>query len=148
MKDSNQFVHKYQIKDLELISGIKAHTIRIWEKRYNLFEPERTPTNIRYYSDSDLKKLLNIVYLLKRGYKISEFKELTDEVIAHKVQQISSDEPDFEAFFISILDYNNSYFSKLIEKAVALHGKETAVTEIIYPLIEKIGILCGYSGLN
>lgn len=148
MKDGGEFVHKYQIKDFELISGIKAHTIRIWEKRYNLFLPERTTTNIRYYSDNDLKKLLNIVYLLKRGYKISEFKELNDEVIASKVKQMSSDEPDSEAFIIAILDYNYSYFNKLIEKTVALKGKEAAITEVIYPIIEKIGLLWMTGSIN
>lgn len=62
----SQFTQKYQIKDLETISGIKAHTIRIWEQRYDIFNPERSATNIRYYSDADLKKLLNIVSLLKK----------------------------------------------------------------------------------
>jgi MerR family transcriptional regulator, light-induced transcriptional regulator len=60
---------RYSIKDLEQLSGIKAHTIRIWEKRYNLFDPERTPTNIRYYSDDDLKKLLNVTILNRNGLR-------------------------------------------------------------------------------
>ncbi|MCG8579265.1 MAG: MerR family transcriptional regulator, partial [Bacteroidales bacterium] len=62
----------YSIKDLEKISGIKAHTIRIWERRYNLIEPQRTTTNIRFYNDDDLKRILNVSILNQNGYKISK----------------------------------------------------------------------------
>ena len=71
-------MRKYQIKDLERVTGIKAHTIRIWEKRYKILTPERSETNIRYYKDDDLKKLLNISLLLLQGSKISKLSELKD----------------------------------------------------------------------
>ncbi len=71
----------YSISDLERLTGIKTHTIRIWEKRYNLIEPERTPTNIRYYSDEDLRLIMNVVLLNKNGYKISRIAEMTEDEI-------------------------------------------------------------------
>ncbi|MDD3685954.1 MAG: MerR family transcriptional regulator [Bacteroidales bacterium] len=148
MKDTGEFMHKYQIKDLENISGIKAHTIRIWEQRYEIFEPERTPTNIRYYSDSDLKKLLNIVYLLDRGYKISSFKNMSEDEISSLVHRMSIDDPDTEAFLLAILDYNAMYFDNLIKKSVYNYGVEDSLSKLIYPLIEKIGLLWMTGSIN
>ena len=75
----------YSIKDLEKLSGIKAHTIRIWEQRYHLIEPKRTPTNIRYYSDDDLVKLMNTSLLNQNGYKISKIAQLNDSRIKELV---------------------------------------------------------------
>ena len=80
-------MRKYQIKDLERVTGIKAHTIRIWEKRYKILTPERSETNIRYYKDDDLKKLLNISLLLLQGSKISKLSELKDEEINAQVNE-------------------------------------------------------------
>lgn len=148
MKDTGEFSHKYQIKDLENISGIKAHTIRIWEQRYEIFDPERTTTNIRYYSDSDLKKLLNIVYLLARGYKISTFKNMSENEISSLVRRMSIDDPDTEAFLLAILDYNSNYFDNLITKSVYNYGVEDSLSKLIYPLIEKIGILWITGSIN
>ena len=78
----------YSIKDLENISGIKAHTIRIWEKRYNILEPMRTETNIRLYDSSNLQKLLNITLLLNHGYKISKISQYPSENIPSIVNKI------------------------------------------------------------
>ena len=71
----------YSIKELEKLSGIKAHTIRIWEKRYQLLSPERTDTNIRFYSDDDLKKILNVSLLNGHGFKISKIAQFDDDQI-------------------------------------------------------------------
>ena len=75
----------YSIKDLEKLSGIKAHTLRIWEQRYGILKPERTNTNIRLYSNQELKHILNIAILNNKGYKISKIAELSNEQIAHEV---------------------------------------------------------------
>ena len=77
----------YSINDLEKLCGIKAHTIRIWEKRYNIIKPKRTETNIRYYLDDDLQKVLNIAFLNRNGYKISKIAKLSDEEILSAVAQ-------------------------------------------------------------
>ena len=75
----------FSIKNLEHLSGIKAHTIRIWEKRYNLFEPERTETNIRLYNLDSLQKLLNVSMLYKNGFKISKIARMEVNEIKDKV---------------------------------------------------------------
>ncbi|MDX5437070.1 MAG: MerR family transcriptional regulator, partial [Pontibacter sp.] len=77
---------QYTIKELEHLSGIKAHTIRVWEQRYCILKPKRTETNIRYYDDADLKSLLNISLLNERGYKISKIAKMEPEQILQKVQ--------------------------------------------------------------
>ena len=79
---------KYSIKELEQLSGIKAHTIRIWEKRYQLIEPERTKTNIRFYSDNDLKKIINVSVLNANGLKISKITKLSLEEINQRVFEL------------------------------------------------------------
>ena len=79
----------FSIKDLENLSGIKAHTIRIWEKRYNLLIPERTDTNIRTYNLKSLQKLMNISFLNSNGYKVSKIAALDESQIASKVKEIS-----------------------------------------------------------
>lgn len=88
---SNAVKTKFSIKDLEGLSGIKAHTIRIWEKRYAILEPQRTTTNIRYYTLADLQKLLNVVFLIESGSKISKVGKHTTQEIAQKVAQIVAD---------------------------------------------------------
>mgnify|MGYP000701752270 CR=1 FL=1 len=84
----NNIKSTFTIKDLENLSGIKAHTIRIWEKRYNLLEPKRTETNIRYYDLASFQKLLNISYLNNNGYKISKIAEISEDELTAKVNQI------------------------------------------------------------
>ena len=86
---NSNFVTVYSIKDLEKLCGIKAHTLRIWEQRYSIVVPQRTKTNIRYYQDSDLKKLLNISLLNKNGIKISKIAKMKEEEIMAKVAEIS-----------------------------------------------------------
>ena len=78
----------YSIKDLEKLSGIKAHTLRIWEKRYSVIMPKRTNTNIRYYEDKDLQKVLNIALLRKKGYKISKIAELSEPDIVRLTAEL------------------------------------------------------------
>src|SRR5512136_1359400 len=80
----------YSIKDLENFSGIKAHTIRIWEKRYSILEPDRTDSNIRMYSESELKKILNVAYLNRNGLKISKIAVLNEDQLTGKVMDVSS----------------------------------------------------------
>lgn len=79
----------YSIRDLEKLSGIKAHTIRIWEQRYGVIAPKRTKTNIRYYQDDDLKFLLNVSLLNKNGIKISKIAKMSRQAVAEKVAAIA-----------------------------------------------------------
>jgi DNA-binding transcriptional MerR regulator len=79
---------QYAIKDLELLSGVKAHTLRIWEQRYGILKPHRTDTNVRYYSSEDLKKILNVSLLNSNGYKISKIAQLENNEIINQAQLI------------------------------------------------------------
>lgn len=134
----------YSIKDLENLSGVKAHTIRIWEKRYDLIQPKRTKTNIRYYTDEDLRKLLNICFLYKKGYKISKIGQMSDEVIKEKVSQYSkanlSFEDQLDALMIFILELDSYNFNKVLDHHISQKGMEKTMMDLIYPLLDKLNI--------
>lgn len=135
----------YSIKELEKLSGIKAHTIRIWEKRYHLIEPQRTPSNIRFYSDDDLKKIINVSMLNANGFKISVIAGMTSDELTKKVFELSLSENlatvHVDKLVTTMIDLDEEKFNfelDLLEKRL---GFEKTVTEIIYPFLEKIGIL-------
>lgn len=136
---------KYNIKDLEKLSGIKAHTIRIWEKRYALLEPQRTETNIRYYTGDDLKKLLNISLLNKNGLKISRISELTNTELNEKVIELISRNSDVEdqiqTLTMSMFYLNTAKFEKLLTISYINRGFENTFSEIITPFLIKVGFL-------
>jgi DNA-binding transcriptional MerR regulator len=142
----------YSIKDLENFTGIKAHTIRIWEKRYNIIEPKRTYTNIRYYSDEDLRKLLNISILNRNGVKISKIMNFSDQSINEKVLNLSQTNGDIEsqieALVIAMIDMDESKFEKIFNTAVINYGFEEAILKLMYPFFEKIGILWQTGSIN
>ena len=135
----------YSIKDLENFTGIKAHTIRIWEKRYNVVEPKRTDTNIRYYDDEDLKKLLNVSILNRHGFKISNIANFTDKALCEKVMSLSQTNNDVESqiegLVLAMIDLDEYKFDKIFNNAVINFGFEETIVKIIYPFFQKIGIL-------
>lgn len=135
----------YSITDLEKITGIKAHTIRIWEKRYNVVCPERTTTNIRCYSDEDLKRLLNISMLNRYGFRISSIVKMTPDELCQKVLDISEVAADnniqIEHLIVAMMELNEEKFEKILTSSLIKHGFEETVTKIIYPFLERIGIL-------
>ncbi len=142
----------YSIKDLEKLSGIKAHTIRIWEQRYNIINPKRTKTNIRYYQDEDLKYLLNIALLNKNGIKISKIAKMSKQDIAEKVSAIS--EINFEyatqldALTISMIEMDKSKFDRIIDTNIQQLGFERTMVEIIYPFLDKLSVLWLTGSIN
>jgi MerR family transcriptional regulator, light-induced transcriptional regulator len=135
----------YSIKDLEQLSGIKAHTLRIWEHRYNIISPKRTDTNIRTYNDQDLKLVLNISLLKDHGYKISEISKLTVEEMYQEVIKISDRQlnyPDqIHALTISMIDLDEDRFEKIISTNILQFGFENSMIHIIYPFLSRIGTL-------
>jgi len=135
----------YSIKDLQNFTGIKAHTIRMWEKRYTIVEPKRTNTNIRYYDDDDLKKLINISILNRNGYKISAIASLSDSAISEEILSLAHTLNDFESqiegLVVSMIDLDENMFEKIFNTAVIKMGFEDAVINILYPFFEKIGVL-------
>lgn len=143
---------RYSINDLEKITGIKAHTIRIWEKRYKVVCPNRTPTNIRYYTDQDLLRLLNISTLNKYGFKISEIVKMPREEICEKITDISRSATDFESqinyLTVAMMELNEDTFEKVLSSTILKIGFEKTVTHVLYPLLEKIGILWQIGTIN
>ena len=136
---------QYSIKELEQLSGIKAHTIRIWEKRHKIIEPSRTATNIRYYSDLDLKKLINVSLLNTYGIKISKIADMSLDDVNKKVLEISELQNDkgvhIDQMVIAMIDMEEELFEKILSNLILRFGFEKTITEIIYPFLEKIGIL-------
>lgn len=134
----------YTIKDLEVLSGIKAHTIRIWEKRYGLLVPERTDTNIRFYTDKELRHLLNVSALVKRGHKISKVanygeKRIQEEIL--KLNKQSGSLGDYiDQLVIHIVNYDTDNLNRLLDELTEKLGFEKLITELIFPLFQKIGI--------
>ena len=136
---------QYSIKELEQLSGIKAHTIRIWEKRHKIIEPSRTATNIRYYSDLHLKKIINVSLLNTYGIKISKIADMSLDDVNKKVLEISELQNDkgvhIDQMVIAMIDMEEELFEKILNNLILRFGFEKTITEIIYPFLEKIGIL-------
>lgn len=138
---------KYSIKDLEILSNIKSHTIRIWEKRYNVLNPERTDTNIRYYTNDDLKRLLNISFLNKHGIKISKIMEMSEEEVLTTVQSLNLSQSDndndtlIENLMVAMIDLNEPYFRKTLDASTENLGLEKTITEIVFSFFHRIGVM-------
>lgn len=133
----------YSIKDLEVLSGIKAHTIRIWEKRYNLLNPERTNTNIRFYCDDDLRRMLNVSLLVKKGFKISKVANWEDNKITETVLSVSNNketEEDYiEQLMLNMLNFEYSKFNILSNEIFLRFRIEEAVSTVFFKLLQRIG---------
>lgn len=133
----------YSIKDLEVLSGIKAHTIRIWEKRYNLLTPQRTDTNIRYYTDNDLKRILNVSLLVKNGFKISKVSIWDEDRIKESILSLTKTEHSEDAYIehllLYMLNFDNVKFYNLVNEIIEKYGFEEAIFEVFFQLLEHIG---------
>ncbi|MDP5172243.1 MAG: MerR family transcriptional regulator [Bacteroidia bacterium] len=143
---------RYSIKDLEKLSNIKAHTIRVWEQRYGIIEPKRTATNIRYYDDADLRLVLNISFLNRNGQKISHIAEMTPEEIRDLVINISDSNLEFpnqvNALVIAMVNLNEERFEKIISTNTLQFGFEKTMLNIVYPFLARIGILWQTGSVN
>ena len=135
----------YSIRDLEQLSGIKAHTLRIWEQRYNIIEPQRTDTNIRTYDDQDMKLVLNISLLKSHGYKISKISKMAPEQMQAEVVALSDKKLNYPdqiyALTVSMLDLDEARFEKIISSNILKFGFEETMVSIIYPFLSRIGTL-------
>lgn len=143
---------KYSIKDLEQLSGIKAHTLRVWEQRYNIITPKRTPTNIRYYDDKDLRLILNISFLNRNGYKISKISKMSHAEIRENVRRISDSNLEFpnqvNALIIAMVNIDEERFEKIISTNTLQFGFENTMMNIVYPFLAQIGILWQTGSIN
>jgi MerR family transcriptional regulator, light-induced transcriptional regulator len=135
----------FSIKDIEALTGVKCHTLRIWEQRYGIVVPKRSDTNIRYYDDHDLKTLLNISVLNDNGYKISEIAKLTSDEIAEKVLEISQVGDEFKihirSFISAMLSFDETGFHKLMNTYILQFGIEDTFLKIVFPFLQEVGLL-------
>jgi DNA-binding transcriptional MerR regulator len=135
----------FTIKDLENLSGIKAHTIRIWEQRYNFLKPNRTDTNIRYYCNQELKTILNISLLNKYGYKISHINKMTGDELKTKIvslsDRIAQQERLVNELIAYMIDLDIECFERVLDGFILAKGIDKAITQIIFPFLNRIGIL-------
>ncbi|TAE00073.1 MAG: MerR family transcriptional regulator [Bacteroidetes bacterium] len=142
----------YSIKDLENLTGIKAHTIRMWEQRYNLITPERTDTNIRTYGSEDLKLMLNVSLLNNHGYKISKIAKMSSNEVCNCVMETIEKRSSFEdqigALTIAMLDLNEQYFDQIMSKNITEFGFEQTMIKIIYPFFSRVGTLWIANAVN
>lgn len=136
---------KYSIKELEQLSGIKAHTIRIWEKRHKIIVPSRTSTNIRFYSDEDLKKIINVSLLNNHGIKISKIADMSMDDVNRTVLKISEQNQEttvhIDQLVVSMIDLEEEAFERILNNLILRYGFERTIIEIVYPFLEKIGVL-------
>jgi DNA-binding transcriptional MerR regulator len=142
-----EWSNAYSIKDLENFSGIKAHTIRIWEKRYKILEPDRTDSNIRTYSEAELKKILNVSYLNRNGFKISKIAALDEDDLTQQVMTLSSRNDDLDQKFqpgkilMSAIRFSEDMFKETLLPYIKVQGIEDAYIKYLHPLLEKSRIL-------
>lgn len=145
-------MNAFTIRDLENLSGIKAHTIRIWEQRYSFLRPQRTDTNIRYYSNDELKTVLNIALLNKYGYKISHIDRMKPEEICEKIVSLNGAEAQQERIINDLIqkmiDMDIFAFEQILNSHIHARGVERVIIQLIFPFLEKIGILWQTGNIN
>jgi DNA-binding transcriptional MerR regulator len=134
----------YKIKDLEILTGVKAHTLRIWEKRYDFIKPDRTDTQIRTYSDEELVILLNVALLNKNGVKISRIAEMSQEQVAQKVMEVTSKKDpgvSQEKLLLALIELDEQLFRDTLQELIDTCGLEQTFTDHLIPFLDRIGIM-------
>jgi DNA-binding transcriptional MerR regulator len=138
-------MNSFTIKDIENITGIKAHTIRVWEQRYNFLKPHRSDTNIRYYSNSELITVLNIALLNKNGFKISHIDKMSESDVKAKILSLSQAQAQQERTVNELIEHmielDVDKVEKILDNFIAHKGIERTIIQIIFPFLERIGIL-------
>jgi MerR family transcriptional regulator, light-induced transcriptional regulator len=143
---------EYSIKDIENLTNIKAHTIRIWEKRYGIIKPDRSDTNIRSYSEEELRKLLNISILINNGIKISHIAAFSQSEIKEKafflLQNTNDTESHIKNMVMAMVELNESKFEKILSKSIINLGFEKTMMNLVYPFLAHIGVLWQTGSIN
>ncbi len=145
-------VAKFSIKDLEKLSGIKAHTLRIWEQRYGILKPKRSETNIRLYNNEELRQLLNISLLYNNGLKISKIAALNKDEIIQEVTRIVETQitpcEQIDGLVIAMVEMNELRFEKILSTNILKNGFSKTVENVIYPFLRKIGMMWQTGSVN
>ncbi|MDQ6610567.1 MAG: MerR family transcriptional regulator [Bacteroidota bacterium] len=138
-------MQNFSIRDIELLTGIKAHTLRIWEQRYQFFKAQRKQSNQRFYSNEDLKKLLCIAFLYHNGWKISRIDALKEEEIAAEVRKADSEAISYKTYLQMLLaaaiDFNEAAFLGVLNLLTEKIGFERLVVDVCYPYLQRVGLL-------
>ena len=138
-------MQEFSISDLEAFTGVKAHTIRIWEQRYGLLNPHRTDTNIRVYSDRDLKKLINVSMLNRLGFKISRIVAMTDDeiqqILVKSHERDSGEQHLLNMLKIAMLNFDSELFTQVCEHYIHTHSMDELLEEVFVPFLQELGIL-------
>lgn len=141
----------YKIKDIEQLTGVKAHTIRIWEKRYNFFIPSRSETLIRMYSDEELTLLLKISILNKQGIKISRISEMSVQEIDKRITSLYKEDISsvhFESMLIALVEMDEILFLKIVDGLISEFGLEVTFVDYLLPFLKKIGVMWIVGSIN
>ncbi|MGB0931791.1 MAG: MerR family transcriptional regulator, partial [Chitinophagales bacterium] len=142
----------YSIREIEHLSGVKAHTIRIWEQRYNVVKPKRTDTNIRYYTDEDLKLILNVALLNKQGMRIGTIAKMKKPEIIKKIHSLGTLEAKHEVqineLIATMIEIDEAKFEKVMLTNILQYGFEETMLKVVYPFLEKIGIMWMTGNIN
>jgi MerR family transcriptional regulator, light-induced transcriptional regulator len=145
-------MNAFTIKDLENLSGIRAHTIRIWEQRYNFLRPQRTETNIRYYNNDELRIILNVALLNKYGFKISHIDKMDQSELEDKILSLSQTQAQQERTINELIQFmvemEVDKFEETVDKYIRGRGIEKTISHILFPFLEKIGILWSTNHIN
>ena len=136
---------QYSIKDVETLSGVKAHTLRIWEQRYDFLKPNRTDTNIRYYTDDQLRMLLNISTLNRHGMKISRIaslpKEQLEKEVLHVYEAAQQSDVMLDSMVHSMISFDENRFEKTLSSAIVKMGFEESFAKLVFPFMIRTGVL-------
>lgn len=136
----------YSVSQVEQLTGIRSHTLRIWERRYNFLTPDRTTTNIRLYTDEQLRKLLNIAILLRNGHRLSSLNKMSNQEIKDLVIEIFDAEDvalddEMQGLIISMVQMDEVGFTKILENQIGKVGVFETITKLIYPFMIHVGSL-------
>ncbi len=134
----------YSIHQTEIITGINAHTLRKWESRYSFIKPQRSKSNIRFYTEDDIRNLLNINLLVSMGVKLSKIDHLTKAEIEDKIKEnLESSNGSIENLINHTLDFNEIEFERILDENISQLGMEQCIIHFIYPFLNRVGILWG-----
>ncbi|MES2559129.1 MAG: MerR family transcriptional regulator [Bacteroidota bacterium] len=135
----------FSIKDIEAVSGIRCHTLRIWEQRYGIISPKRTDSNIRFYDDEDLKFILNISILNKYGYKISEIARMEKKHVCELIMKLSGHNNIYDnqvkGLISAMLSFDEFAFHNILSTSVLQIGMEQTMMRVVFPFLNETGIL-------
>jgi MerR family transcriptional regulator, light-induced transcriptional regulator len=138
-------MQNFSIRQIEILTGIKSHTLRIWELRYDFFKAPRKESNLRFYTNEDLKKLLCISFLYHNGWKVSKIASLSEEEIVAEVEKIPIGNDNYPTVVQHLLkaaiDFNEAEFVSILNEVQAKTGFEKLVTDVCYPYLYRVGLL-------